>query len=257
MGTPDPSVAGGSTSLRWRMLVCFTLITALEAASPVWLVVPADAEPPSASGARAIVTALEKTGRRASVAASDHPALRCTQLDAREQTGCFAGIASSTNVVLVSGVAIRERMALAASVLGPTGAPLEQAGDKGAASELDDIATSVIARLSATLSSREGQAAAVSAPVVVVAPEPQAPSRVPAYVGFGLAGAVGVVAIVLGVIGSGAAQRVNTLMPGQLSYSQALALEQQANGTLTGALFAGVGALVLAVASGVMWLAPP
>lgn len=240
------------------MLAGLTLVAVLVTASPSWLVVPVTDDAPSVDGANAMVAALEKTGRRAVLAPAAHPARGCVRLEVKAQSACFETVGAKLNLLLVIGVAIRERVALTGSILGEHGEVLQEAGDKGAASELGDIATSVLARLSSQLAVVESRVVETVTPVepVVVAPT-QTTSRVVPAVGFGVAGAMAIAAVVLGIVGSGEAQRVNALTRGQVAYSQALSMQQNANGLLTGALITGLGALVVGIISGVLWLVAP
>lgn len=245
------------------MLAGLSLVVAvLEATSPAWVVVPADGEVLSLAGARAMRGALEKTGRQASVS-TDAPAVRCLQLEAKAQAQCLAPLARTTRLLIVSAVGIRERVALTAWVPALDGAVLEEVGDKGAANDLGGIATAVTARLAATLASVEARSAGAE-PVVGTlvegseSPQPPPPrSRTLEVLGFSIAGAALVTGGVLGLLGAGQTQRVNTLMAGQASFSQAKLLEQQANGLLTAGLLAGVSGAVFAILSGVLWLVLP
>ncbi|MBL8923281.1 MAG: hypothetical protein JNJ54_30800 [Myxococcaceae bacterium] len=244
------------------MLLGLSLVVAfVETTSPVWVVVPADRDTLSLEGARAMSRALEKTGRQAPVMAG-FPAASCLQLAAKAQADCLAPQVRSTQLVFVSAVGIRERVALTAWVPAPDGRVLEEAGDKGAANDLDGIATAVTARLAATIAGVEARRAGVE-PVIGTLVEGTAPterpprSRILEVVGFSVAGVGLVAGGVLGLVGAGQAQRVNTLMPGQASYSQAMLLEQQANGMLTAGLVTALGGAVFAILSGVLWLVLP
>lgn len=239
------------------MTAGFTLVAVLVTASPSWLVVPVSDETPSLDGAVAIANALEKTGRTAMVAPAGHPALGCARLEAKQQPTCFEAIGTKLNVLLVSGVAIRDRVAMTGAVLSRSGEVLMEAGDKGALRDLSDIATSVLSKLVSRLAEVEARPAEVVTLAPAVVEAPKEPSRVVPAVGFGLAGAAAITAVVLSVIGGSQAQQVNGLMPGQVAYSQAMTMQQQANGLLTGALLSGLAALALGVVSGVLWVVAP
>ena len=237
------------------MLPGLTVVAVLVTASPSWLVVPVSDETPSLDGAVAIALALEKTGRSVMVAPAGHPALGCARLEVKQQATCFETIGAKLNLLLVSGVAIRDRVAMTGTLLGRNGEVVEEAGDKGALRDLSDIATSVLSKLAprlAEVESRPAEPAAIVTPIEPV--EAAQTSRVLPVVGFGVAGASAIAAVVLGVLGSGQAQRVNMLMPGQVAYSQALSMQQEANGLLTGALITGLGALAFGIISGVLFL---
>lgn len=237
------------------MLPGLTVVAVLVTASPSWLVVPVSDETPSLDGAVAIALALEKTGRSVMVAPAGHPALGCARLEVKQQATCFVTIGAKLNLLLVSGVAIRDRVAMTGTLLGRNGEVVEEAGDKGALRDLSDIATSVLSKLAprlAEIESRPAEPAAIVTPIEPV--EAAQTSRVLPVVGFGVAGASAIAAVVLGVLGSGQAQRVNMLMPGQVAYSQALSMQQEANGLLTGALITGLGALAFGIISGVLFL---
>ena len=241
------------------MLPGLTVVAVLVTASPSWLVVPVSDETPSLDGAVAIALALEKTGRTVMVAPAGHPALGCARLEVKQQATCFVTIGATLNLLLVSGVAIRDRVAMTGTLLGRNGEVVEEAGDKGALRDLSDIATSVLSKLAPRLAEIESRPAEPAAIVTPIEPAVEAAqtSRVLPGVGFGVAGASAIAAVVLGVLGSGQAQRVNMLMPGQVAYSQALSMQQEANGLLTGALITGLGALAFGIISAVLWLAAP
>lgn len=244
------------------MLVGLSLVVAfVKAASPVWVVVPAERDALSLDGARAMSRALEKTGRQAPVV-TEAPAASCLALAAKARAACLVPHVRTTQVVFVSAVGIRERVALTAWVPAPDGSVLEEAGDKGAADDLADIATAVVARLTATLAGVEARRAGVE-PVIGTLVEDTTPTgpaprtRVLEVIGFGVAGAALVTGGVLGLVGAGQAQRVNMLTPGQASYSQAKLLEQQANGVLTAGLVTALSGAAFAILSGVLWLVLP
>lgn len=243
------------------MLVVSLSLMLVEAASPAWVVVPGEGDELSLRAAAAMTVALEKTGRRAAAASAEEPAKACLGLEPKAQATCLAPRARAALLLVVSAVGIRERVALTAWVVGPLGEPLEEAGDKGAASELEDIATAVLSRLTAAIAGVEARSASVE-PVVgalVEGPAQAAPtrSRVVEVLGVVVGGAALVAGGVMALVGTSQAQQVNGLKPGQLSWSQAKLLEQQANGVLTASLVSSLAGLALALVSGVLWVALP
>jgi len=235
----------------------------LHGASPTWVVVPGDGEGLSLAGARAMSQALEKTGRRASTS-TNAATVSCLQLEPKRQAACLVPHARSSHLVVVTVVGIRERVALTAWVVGDDGAPLEEFGDKGAEIDLEGIATSVLTRLIPTVARVEARAT-IEPPVVkqIVTEAPSDPVPVPPrsrlfeVIGFSVAGVAVVTGAVLGGLGAVQAQRVNSLMPGHVAFSQGLALERQANDMLTSGLVIGLSGAALAMLSAILWFALP
>ncbi|MDP1916565.1 MAG: hypothetical protein Q8L14_09980 [Myxococcales bacterium] len=235
------------------LLLC--VVTTLLSASPQWLVVPADDDASSRAGADAVSAALVRTGRQSTVVAADHPASACLRLAPAAQPPCLSALRAK--LLVVSGAALRERFALTVTVVDASGASLDEASDKGPASEVAGLATSAIATLSSRLTAVE---ASETSAATVLAPEITGPARrsfVPTLIGGALTVAATAVAIGLTVSGSSQAREVAMLQPGQVTFSRASMMQQDANGTLTAALLTGLGALVFGVVTGVLWFSSP
>lgn len=231
------------------------VVTTLLSASPQWLVVPADDDASSRAGADAVSAALVRTGRQSTVVAADHPASACLRLAPAEQPPCLSAL--RTKLLVVSGAALRERFALTVNLVDASGVSLDEASDKGPASEVAGLATSAIATLSSRLTSVE---AAEASAATVPDPEVSRPAQrswVPTLGGGALTLAATAVAIGLTVSGSSQAREVAMLQPGQVTFSRATMMQQEANGTLTAALVTGLGALVFGVVTGVLWFSSP
>lgn len=228
------------------------LLTTVLSASPQWLVVPADDEGSSRTGADAVSAALVRTGRQATVVGAAHPAIACLRLAPAEQGSCLAPLDSK--LLVVSGAALRDRFALTVSVVDRKGVILQEAGDKGPSADVAGLATSVLATLSSQLAAVEGaEVVATTTPSTPEVKEPARRSLVPLFITAGLGVAATAVAIGLAVSGSSQAREVASLQPGQVPFSRATMMEQQANSTLTGALLTGLGALVFGIVTGVLW----
>lgn len=230
------------------------LVTTLLSASPQWLVVPADDDASSRAGADAVSAALVRTGRQSTVVATDHPTSACLRLAPAAQPACLSALRAK--LLVVSGAALRERFALTVTLVDASGVSLDEASDKGPASEIAGLATSAIATLSSRLTAVEAAEALSAAPAPEVTPPAQR-SFVPTIVGGALTLAATAVAIGLTVSGSSQSREVAMLQPGQVTFSRATMMQQQANGTLTAALLTGLGALVFGVVTGVLWFSSP
>lgn len=240
-------------------LVACTLV----AASPGWLVVPGDAEASSNLASIAVVKALGKSGRGAELVPSTHAARQCALRAAVEQPACFEAAAPGARVLVVNGVVLRDRFALTVAVLGKNGAVLEEAGDKGALTDVDELAVTTLTSLSRALGSRETSDAPVVTTLVpakqaelLIPATPAQRSRAPAWIATGVAAAAAGVAVTFLVMGLQQKSTLDGAAPGELRHSQADAIAQQANTDLSVALGAGVGAAATGVLAGVLWGAP-
>lgn len=222
------------------------LLTTVVSASPQWLVVPAEDDGPSRAGAEAVSAALVRTGRQSTLVGSAHPAAACLRVAPAAQPPCLAAL--DAKLLVVSGAALRDRFALTVSVVGRTGTVLEEAGDKGPAADVADLAISVLAMLSSRLALVEGDSTTVPA-----SREPRRP-LVPLFITAGLSLGAAAVAIGLAISGSSQVRTLASLQPGQVPYSSATVMEQQANSTLTAALLTGIGSLLFSIVTGVLWL---
>ena len=232
------------------------------ASSPGWLVVPAEADEASATAAQSVVTAFTKNGRTATLAPPAHAVRDCPQRESAAQPDCFVAAAPGAKLLLISGVALRDRFALTIAVLAKNGTVLEEAASRGALTEIDSVTQTTLAKLERALSSREASDAPVAVTLVpreelVVLPAAPAPSRAPAWIATGAAVVLAGVAVAFLVMGLNQKSTLDGAQSGQLRHSQAVALEQGANTELSIALGTGIGAAATGVLSGVLWGTAP
>ena len=228
------------------------------AASPGWLVVPADADEPSTSAAQAVVTAFSKTGRTATIAAPAHAVRDCPLRESAAQPDCFVAAAPGARVLVISGVALRDRFALTIAVLAKDGSVFEEAASRGALTEVDPVTLTTLTKLEHALSAREASDAPVAVTLVpreeqLVLPAAPRPSRAPAWIATGVTAVAAAAAVTFLVMGLSQKATLDGAQPGQLRHSQAVALEQGANTDLSVALGTGVGAAAAGVLAGVLW----
>jgi hypothetical protein len=232
------------------------------AASPGWLVVPADADDPSTTAAQSVVAAFTKVGRSALLAPPAHAVRDCPQRESAAQPDCFVAAAPGARVLLISGVALRDRFALTIAVLAKNGTVLEEAANRGALTEIDSVTQATLAKLEHTLGAREASDAPVAVTLVpregeVVLPAAPAPSRAPAWIATGATAVLAGVAVGFLVMGLTQKSTLDGAQPGQLRHSEAASLAQGANTDLSVALGTGLGAAATGVLSGVLWGTAP
>jgi hypothetical protein len=228
------------------------------AASPGWLVVPADADEPSATAAQSVVAAFTRGGRTAAIALPAHAVRDCPQRESAAQPDCFVAAAPGARLLLISGVALRDRFALTIAVLAKNGTVLEEAANRGALTEIDAVTLATLGRLEQALGSREASDAPVAVTLVpreeqVVLPAAPAPSRAPAWVASGATVLLIGAAVTFLVMGLNQKSTLDGAQPGQLRHSQAVSLAQDANTELSLSLGLGIGAAATGVLAGALW----
>lgn len=251
------------------MRLAMALVTSLVACtivatSPGWLVVPGDAEESSNLASIAVVKALGKSGRGAELVPPTHATRQCGLRAGAEQPACFEAAAPGARVLVVSGVVLRDRFALTIAVLAKNGSVLEEAGDKGALTDVDELAVTTLTGMARALGSRETSDAPVVTTLVpakkeeelVIPSTPAQRSRAPAWIATGVAAAAAGVAVTFLVMGLQQKSTLDGAAPGELRHSRAEAIAHQANTELSVALGAGVGAAATGVLAGVLWGAP-
>lgn len=239
------------------------LVACVTAASPAWVVVPADAEEPSALVASAVAGALSRGARTAELVEARHEARQCAAAPAAEQTACFHRVLPGARVLVVSGVALRDRLALTVIVLARDGSVLAEDGGRGPASELEAMTQATLTRLTPSLEAREVPDAPVAValvpspePPAVVVVAPPVRSRAPAWVATGATAVLAAVAISCLAVGLSEKSKLDAVQPFELRHSQAAALERDANTNLSVALGTGLGAVAGGVVAGVLWATP-
>ncbi|MDP1827430.1 MAG: hypothetical protein Q8L48_29440 [Archangium sp.] len=245
-------------------LVTSLVACSIVASSPAWLVVPGDAEESSNLASIAVVKAMGKSGRGAELVPSTHAARQCGLRAGVEQPACFEAAAPGARVLVVSGVVLRDRFALTIAVLAKDGAVLEEAGDKGALTDVDELAVTTLGGLARALGSREtsdAPRATTLEPVprqeaLVLPAAPASRSRAPAWIATGVAAAAAGVAVAFLAMGLQQKSTLDGAATGELRHSQADAIAQQANTDFSVALGAGVGAAATGVLAGVLWGSP-